>query len=93
MERCPCCGFAGLTEPPWVGTHGSDEICVCCGLHFGYDDMAGGDPRARPERYRVLREQWRSRGCPWFSQATPAPAGWDPIAQLASVSRASGQVP
>jgi hypothetical protein len=39
---CPVCGYDWLTEEPLVGPSASDEICPVCGIHFGYDDAAGG---------------------------------------------------
>ena len=39
VTTCPACGFDGLFERPWTGDSASDEICPCCGIHFGYDDF------------------------------------------------------
>ncbi len=79
---CPVCGYDRLYEPPWSNDVGSDEICPCCGIHFGYDDMAGGDAARREARHRELRTRWIDGGCLWFSRTRRAPEQWDPCAQL-----------
>jgi len=81
VNLCPVCGYRGLTESHWIGGSASDEICPCCGTHFGYDDAAGGDPVQRKQRHIHLREAWKASGCPWFS-SRPAPHGWDAETQL-----------
>lgn len=84
---CPACGYDQLDEAPWSNDGApSDEICPSCGIHFGYDDAAGGDISARPLIYAGWRADWRSRGCPWFSSATPPPANWNPDQQLKRVA-------
>jgi hypothetical protein len=60
----------------------SDEICPCCGIHFGYDDVASGDPAMRERVYREWRVQWTAAGKKWWSQGREPPPGWDPRAQL-----------
>ena len=79
---CPVCGFPDLSEAPWTDGGGSDEICVCCGTHFGYDDHAGGDAGRREALWRELRSRWQAEGCPWFSRARPRDTNWDPNLQL-----------
>jgi hypothetical protein len=82
---CFACGYPDLTEPPWNNDAPFDEICPSCGIHFGYDDAAGGDPARREEVYREWRRRWIAAGMAWWSRST-APAGWDPEAQLMSVT-------
>src|SRR3954454_23354100 len=78
---CPVCGFPGLTEPPMSRSGGgSYEICPSCGFQFGVDDEDRG------ETYAGWRERWIAEGMPWRS-ASPAPAGWDPRAQLRAAGR------
>jgi hypothetical protein len=86
---CPACGFPGLQEPPWASGAASDEICVSCGIHFGYDDATGGDLARREAIYEDWRARWIARGCPWFSPATQPPAGWSADAQLRRVTKDS----
>ncbi|MCP4677487.1 MAG: hypothetical protein GY854_18630 [Deltaproteobacteria bacterium] len=83
--QCPVCGYPELVEPPWQGGAPSDEICPSCGIHFGFDDVAGGDPAVRLEVYKALRAKWEAGGCRWFSSARSRPEGWDPIDQLRPV--------
>jgi hypothetical protein len=72
LRACPVCGFHGLEDEPWSGGCPSDEICECCGVHFGFDD--------RVRSHRELRERWVAEGMRWFSG--PVPPDWDPRAQL-----------
>jgi hypothetical protein len=81
---CFACGYPKLVEPPWDNDEGSDEICPSCGIHFGYDDAAGGDPARREEVYREWRLGWIAGGMTWWSRSD-SPAGWDPGVQLRSV--------
>src|SRR5579875_2123221 len=73
---CPVCGFPDLTEPPRTPESGASyEICPSCGFQFGYDDESEGID------YATWRRRWVAEGMPWRSH-NPAPAGWDPAAQL-----------
>jgi hypothetical protein len=83
---CPVCGYSGLRELPWSGSAPSDEICASCGIHFGYDDVAGGDEARRLAVYSEWRDRWVADGYPWFSRATSTPDGWDAEAQHRQVS-------
>jgi hypothetical protein len=86
QERtCPVCGYAELFDIPWVGGHPSDEICPCCGTHFGYDDFET-DAAARSARHAALRKAWVDAGYPWFSQTRTSPPDWDPRRQLAAIT-------
>jgi hypothetical protein len=76
---CPACGFEA-DEPPW-GSGGSQEICVSCGLQFGYQDsMARGD-RSNPF-YHGWRSCWLTHGAPWSGSVIKPPPGWDPQEQV-----------
>jgi hypothetical protein len=83
---CPVCGYDGLDEEPWSDGSPSDEICPSCGIHFGYDDAAGGDPHARQEIYATWRQRWLAAAMPWSSRGRPVPADWDPQRQLRRVT-------
>lgn len=81
-HSCPVCGFARLAEAPRSPSGGASyEICPCCGFQFGYDDDARG------VTYLTHREQWIQGGLKWWSRGQPAPANWDPQAQLAALYR------
>jgi hypothetical protein len=84
-HMCPSCGYDGLHEDPWNDDSPSDEICPACGIHFGYDDAAGGNPVNRAEIYVRWRERWIRGGTRWFSAGQKPPAGWDPVKTLARV--------
>lgn len=79
---CPVCGYARLEEPPQRDGVASHEICPSCGFEFGVTDGIEG------KTYASWREQWVQAGMPWW--ATQAgrepPKGWDPAAQVKSVS-------
>lgn len=66
MHLCPVCGYPNLADPPWRDGSASDEICVCCGTHFGFDDAAAGDAGQRERTWITLRQAWTEKGCPWF---------------------------
>jgi len=86
---CPVCGYDGLFEPPWREESPSDDICPSCGIHFGYNDAAGGDPAGRARIYDQWRQRWISDGMPWHSaKAESPPPGWDPASQLKRITQA-----
>jgi hypothetical protein len=79
---CPVCGFPDLTESPRSERTGggSYEICPSCGFEFGVTDDDRGFT------YVEWRTQWVVKGMPWHSAVSRAPAGWNPIDQLATVT-------
>jgi hypothetical protein len=85
--RCPVCGYEPLFAPSWEGGEPSDEICPCCGTHFGYDDFADSE-EGRRARHQELRARWIASGHPWFSTSRRPPKDWDPTVQ---VGRAEGR--
>lgn len=61
---CPICNYDGLYEPPYDEDGiGSYEICLCCGLQFGYDDFPNKD-----ELIKLWRQKWIDGGRKWFSK-------------------------
>lgn len=83
-ERSPGVWEVGfeLDEPPWVGGRSpSHEICVSCGLQFGYEDMM-----ARGDREHAFYHGWRTcwlvHGAPWSGHAIKPPEGWDAEEQV-----------
>jgi hypothetical protein len=89
-QTCPVCGY-DLGFEPWREGTPSDEIYPSCGIQFGYDDAAGGDPESRASVYRRWREEWVGSGMPWRSAGVSAPDGWDSEAQLREVTNARGE--
>jgi hypothetical protein len=85
-HACPVCGFA-LSFAPWQDGVPADEICPSCGIQFGYDDAAGGDPEKRRTTYVAWRERWTARGMPWTSKGQSPPPGWNPLLQLELLRR------
>jgi hypothetical protein len=81
---CPACGFA-LDFEPWSQGVPSNEICPCCGIQFGYDDAAGGDPARVAEIYESWRERWIADGARWSSLGRRPPDDWNATSQLAKV--------
>ena len=76
MHPCLACGHSGLDEPLWDGDSASNQICPCCGLHYGYDDAAHGRGDPASGFYAAWRARWLVDGCPWFSTTTRPPDGW-----------------
>ncbi|MCE9609458.1 MAG: hypothetical protein K8R23_04465 [Chthoniobacter sp.] len=74
---CPACYWPHLSEVPRSKSGGgSYEICPSCGFQPGVTD---DDDGTTPEAWR---KRWVKRGSPWSSAGQPAPAGWNPAAQL-----------
>lgn len=82
-KRCFVCNYDGLYEAPY-DSRGvpSDEICPCCGFHYGYDD---DDIVPKELVYKEWREKWISSGCRWFSKGRQSPEDWNPIEQLKKI--------
>lgn len=75
---CPVCGYSELTEPPRNEFGGpSFEICDCCGVQFGYEDIS-------EESILNYRDKWIKCGCKWFSQEN-IPLGWSLEEQLKNI--------
>jgi hypothetical protein len=81
VNLCPACGFE-LDEPAWSDGFGSQEICPCCGLQFGYDDACGGRSDLREGFYIGWRVRWIKEGHPWSGARTRRPPEWSPTKQL-----------
>lgn len=76
--KCKVCNYDGLYDPPYDERGiASEEICPCCGFHYGYDEDS------ETEDINVLwRKRWIEEGYKWFSTSRPAPNGWDAKEQL-----------
>jgi len=83
---CPVCGY-DLGFPPWEGDFPSDEICPCCAIQYGYDDMAGGDINKRNMIYNERRNLWIKEGMLWKSIGTKQPDNWDPAKQIKNLKK------
>lgn len=62
---CRVCGYAD-GDPPWGKDNRSPShnICACCGVEHGYEDMtlAGA---------RTFRAKWLAGGAKWFDRKVP----------------------
>ena len=56
-QYCPVCGY-NLGFAAWDNDSASHEICPCCGIQYGYDDMGGGDLKKRHEIYENWKKKW-----------------------------------
>lgn len=91
---CPVCGLV-LDFLPWTQKgNPSDEICPCCGIQFGYEDMSW-DRTGRINIYLDLRQKWIQGGMKWgwsfkhqkAFESDSAPQNWDPLEQLRNVPK------
>lgn len=64
--QCKTCHY----ELGWKRKLEAYEICPCCGFENEVDE----------DRDNYYRE-WVEKGCRWFSRATSAPDGWNPVRQ------------
>jgi len=62
-QQCPVCSLP-LDFEPWTDGAGCQEICPRCGIHFGYNDAAGGDESKRAAIYSEWRNRWVAAECP-----------------------------
>jgi hypothetical protein len=75
---CRVCGLDQL-EPQWGedGKTPTFNICVCCGVEFGYED-------ATLAAIRAYREKWLSTGAAWQSPKHK-PKDWNLEEQLENI--------
>lgn len=97
--NCPVCGYEMFEREdiyPWGkdGDSQSDEICSCCGIQFGHEDLTlewlwkGDDMRKRLEIYDKWRNNWIENGMKWWSTDEEfhlQPPNWNPIQQLKNI--------
>lgn len=78
------CRVCGLKQPyPQYGENGKTptyEICDCCGVEFGYEDMT-------PSSAEKFRNMWLQNGAKWF-RATAKPNNWSIGRQLQAIPNA-----
>jgi hypothetical protein len=95
---CPCCGYAGLEQPPYERL-AQPPFDIPCGPPYAtclgdpsYDvcDCCGfefgndDDPgTAEPDSFGTYLAKWVAAGCQWF-QPTKKPLAWSLEAQLRS---------
>jgi predicted amidophosphoribosyltransferase len=64
---CPACGNQ-LDFSPQAADQGHEHACLCCGIHFGYDDA---DALHREGTYKKWRRIWISYGKRWWRGEVP----------------------
>jgi len=77
-HECRVCGCYSNTYP-WGedGKSPSYQICSCCGVQFGKEDLT-------LESIKECREEWISKGGEWFTK-NEKPEGWDIKTQMKNV--------
>lgn len=75
---CRVCGAEQL-DPPWGedGQIPSYDICDCCGVEFGYEDM-------NLESIKRYRQKWLDSGANWFRKKNKS-ENWSLDRQLQNI--------
>ncbi|WP_308638277.1 hypothetical protein [Paenibacillus silvisoli] len=78
---CHLCGYPEQNKPPWTqeGLSPSYEICPCCGIEFGVDDI-------NLLGFEIYKREWFEKGRDWFDQAK-RPVNWEQEEQLKSINK------
>ncbi len=90
-HTCLICGFANLLKNLIVDgqIQSTNEICVSCGFHYGYDNLNGSGeyPESLSERGIIMhyRNNWIKNGMKWWSMACMSPDNWNPKEQLKNI--------
>ncbi len=96
---CPVCGYEMIDREgvyPWGKDcdSQSDEICPCCDIQFGHQDLTleylwkGDDMKKRLSIYDKWRNDWIKNGMKYKhfdDEFYPQPPNWDPIKQLKNI--------
>ncbi len=80
---CRVCGldvYYYYYDPPWTPDNiASDDICPCCGVHFGYEDFT-------LEGMKEYRKQWLDKGAKWFVPKEK-PENWSLEEQMKNIPK------
>ncbi len=69
QNNCRVCGI-DLGESI-IDARANDVICSSCGIHYGYDDTAGGESAWRENIYKTWRDHWfKNDSKPIYSKET-----------------------
>lgn len=83
INYCFVCKYEGLYESPYDDRGvPSEEICPCCGFHYGFDDDDDDDDKEKEELYNRWREKWIVEGYKWFSKGRLPSEDWNPVEQM-----------
>lgn len=94
MEKiiCPICGVINAVKKnPWnENGFASQDICPCCGTHYGEDDWAETE-KERAKLFIKLREKWIANGMKWWAEKDGEidyrkPLNWSPVEQLKNLT-------
>lgn len=79
ISSCRVCGLYYPDFFPWgeTGKDPSHEICDCCGIEFGYEDITAASCRTN-------RNVWLEKGAMWFN-VEHKPKDWKLTEQLKNV--------
>lgn len=79
-NACRVCGLL-QSPPPWGenGATPSFEICACCGVQFGYEDLTLA-------KVRAVRESWKRNSYQWFDERAK-PDTWEASDQAKNIPR------
>lgn len=70
---CRACGYE-QDEATWEYGFASFELCMCCGIQFGYEDI-------QYEVVKKYRENWLNNGAKWIHPQFK-PQNWNLKEQL-----------
>lgn len=75
---CRVCGYKN-SEPPWGEDDESPDwdICPCCGVETGYEDVI-------LSTIRLYRERWLADGAKWLDRKEK-PSDWDLAEQMKNI--------
>jgi len=78
IMACRVCGLLQL-DPPWGedGKNPSFEICACCGVEFGYEDVL-------LKSVHAYRKRWIEDGAQWVDKKAK-PNNWNMTDQLENI--------
>jgi hypothetical protein len=74
---CRVCGLHYVDTPWEDGIYPSFDICVCCGVEFGNEDVS-------IHSIREYRNNWIKKGAIWNSEIHK-PANWNLEGQLKNI--------
>ena len=74
---CRVCGYINYEITCEKGIYPTYNICPCCGVEFGYEDIDLAS-------IRKYRENWINSGCNWFLDAG-IKKDWNFLEQLKNI--------
>jgi hypothetical protein len=103
--HCPCCGYPGLTappyqnlpappwgdlgEPPYIARFGAASFEGCDCCGYEFGFDCDAAACGTPRSFQAYRAAWLQTGAPWFSSCRPKPAHWNLARQLVAAGLAA----